>query len=143
MSQAGGADEPDAAPERRMPRLAALAVLALAAAAPAQEPDLSGRWAGRWESGTTGHAGPLRGRFARTGPDRYRVVFTGRFWGVVPFRYAQTLTVVGHQGDAVLLAGSSRVPGFGTFEYRAAATTAAFDATFRSRSDAGTFTLRR
>lgn len=128
-----------------MTRLAfALAASVLAAGdGLTQEADLSGRWTGRWESQTTRHAGPLRARFTRTDSSHYRVVFSGRFLGLVPFRYAQTLETTGVRGDAVFLAGTSRLPLFGTFAYRAVATGSAFDATFQSRRDRGTFTLRR
>jgi hypothetical protein len=107
-------------------------------------PDLSGNWSGRWESGSNSHQGPLRATFRRINDTQYRVVFRGRFWVVVPFRYAVTLDVVGQQGDRVLLAGSSRLgPIFGTFEYSAEATESDFIATFRSRNDHGVFVLTR
>jgi hypothetical protein len=107
-------------------------------------PDLSGDWpCGRWHSDSNDHQGPLRATFTRINDTRYRVVFRGRFALIVPFRYAVTLDVVGHSGDAVLLSGSSRLPLFGTFHYSAEATRCEFRATFQSRNDHGTFELRR
>ena len=102
-----------------------------------------GHWSGYWESGTTRHHGPLNGTFTQTDPAHYRVVFTGRFFKVIPFRYAQTLEVTGYQDGAVILSGSSRLPLFGTFEYRATATGTDFVATYQSRSDQGKFILKR
>ena len=125
-------------------RLAIAAVFVLAGARlRAQEPDLSGRWSGSWASQTSGHTGPLRGTFTRTDATHYRAVFRGRFFKVIPFRYAQTLSVTGYEDGAVRLSGSRRLPGFGTFEYTATATATDFVATFRSRNDRGVFILSR
>ncbi|MFO0803029.1 MAG: hypothetical protein U0791_07900 [Gemmataceae bacterium] len=111
--------------------------------ASAQQPNLSGRWSGHWESQTTGHTGPLNGRFKQVDDTHYKVVFTGRFFKVIPFRYSQKLEVVGGDGENVLLSGSSRLPGFGTYEYSANATSRDFHATYQSRRDRGAFILRR
>ncbi len=128
------------------PRVSVLVVLFLVFAAPdmvAQEPNLTGRWSGRWESQTSGHTGPLNARFKQTDPSHYRVVFSGRFFKVIPFRYAQSLEITGQEGDTVFLTGSSRLIGFGTFEYNASATSHSFQSTYRSRNDTGTFILGR
>ncbi len=138
----------------RTPRLALFgvclfSVLAGAAPARAAEPpppavDLSGNWSGFWESCTNSHRGPLHARFCRLDDTHYRVVFRGRFFGVVPFRYTATLTVVGQQGDRVLLSGSSYLgPLVGTFSYNAQATACDFVANYCSRDDHGRFVLRR
>lgn len=106
--------------------------------------DLSGRWAGAWESRTSGHKGPLFAEFTRCGEGEYRVKFTGRFLKVVPFRYSVTLTVVEDHGDSVTLAGSSYLGRlFGTFSYRAAADGCSFQADYSSAKDSGTFRLTR
>ena len=124
--------------------LAALVAVALSGGlASAQEPNLSGRWSGYWVSESTGHTGPLKGRFKHVDDTHYRVVFTGRFFKVIPFRYSQKLEVVGGDGENVFLAGSSRLPGFGTYEYSANATSREFHATYQSRRDRGAFILRR
>lgn len=110
----------------------------------ARATDLTGRWTGSWESGTTGHAGPLRATFTRCGETGYHVTFTGRFLKIVPFRYAVTLTVVEDHGDSVVLAGSSYLGRlFGTFSYRATATGCEFTARYSSRKDDGSFRLTR
>ena len=79
-------------------------------------------------------------RFDRPPPTPPR---PGRFAKVIPFRYSQTLEVTGTAGDTVFLAGSSRLPGFGTYEYAANATSRDFHATYQSRKDRGAFILRR
>lgn len=115
-----------------------------AVVAPAHATDLSGRWSGAWHSCSTGHAGVLRATFTPCGPNQYRVVFTGRFLKIVPFRYAVTLDVVADDGEQVTLAGSSYLGRlFGTFHYTATADGCSFTARYSSRKDDGTFTLRR
>jgi hypothetical protein len=107
-------------------------------------PDLSGNWPnGRWESQSDGHGGPLSATFERVDAQHYRVVFRGKFLKIIPFRYNVTLDIVGQQGDRVLLAGSSKLPIFGTFTYDAQATACEFMATYSSRADKGTFRLHR
>ena len=65
--------------------LAALLIgLPLTATAGAQ--DLAGSWRGRWVDTNSGHQGPLQARVTGCGPC-YHAVFTGRFFGVVPFRF--------------------------------------------------------
>lgn len=124
--------------------VASMLIIALSSeTASGQEPNLSGRWSGYWVSESTGHTGPLNGRFKQVDDTHYRVVFTGRFFKVIPFRYSQRLEVVGGDGENVFLAGSSRLPGFGTYEYSANATSRDFHATYQSRRDRGAFILRR
>ena len=111
---------------------------------PARAADLTGSWSGHWESCTTGHRGPLHATFCKIDDCHYRVRFHGRFFVVIPFRYAVTLTVTGQEGDKVLLAGDSRLgPLLGTFTYSAEATACEFVATYCSRGDHGRFVLSR
>ncbi len=124
--------------------VAAAAILISASVTRASDPDLTGRWSGHWQSHTSGHRGPLRGSFRKIDDSHYRVVFTGRFFRIIPFRYAETLAVTGYEGDRVHLAGSSRLgPVFGTFEYNAVASRCQFVADFRSKRDRGVFVLSR
>jgi hypothetical protein len=120
-------------------------ILQLPARADEPAPDLSGRWpSGSWRSETTGHTGPLRATFHRRDDGDYRVIFRGRFWGVVPFRYGITLHVIGQQGDTVSFAGSSgQGPILGTFTYSGEASATDFQATYQSRNDHGVFLLSR
>lgn len=106
--------------------------------------DLSGTWAGSWESCSTGHTGPLRADFTRCTPSQYRVDFAGRFFRILPFRYSVTLDVVEDCGDRVVLAGSSFLGRlFGTFTYHATADGCRFTAEYRSTKDSGEFRLAR
>jgi hypothetical protein len=124
----------------------ALVVLGAGAlnADPPAEPDLTDRWSGCWISDKNGHHGPLHATFCRTDACHYRVTFHGRFWKVIPFRYALTMAVVGRDGDKVLLSGSQPLgPLLGSFDYTATATHSEFTATFKSKNDCGRFELTR
>ncbi len=124
--------------------VASVALLFFATIGSASDPDLTGRWSGHWQSGNSGHRGPLRGSFRQIDSSHYRVVFTGRFFRVIPFRYAETLTITGTDGEQVFMSGSSRLgPVFGTFEYNAVASRDQFIATFQSKRDHGVFVLSR
>lgn len=106
--------------------------------------DLSGCWAGSWQSCTTGHRGPLKAEFTRCGADAYRVTFSGRFFKIIPFAYTVTLDVVSEDADGVVLAGRSYLGRmFGTFSYRATADACRFTANYASKKDNGIFRLTR
>jgi hypothetical protein len=111
---------------------------------PASAGPLDGRWRnGSWTDDNTGHEGPLRARFHETRDGNYRVVFSGRFAKVVPFRFATTLNVVERDCDKVVLAGESRVFGFGRFSYSAVADANNFNSQYSSRRWSGQFNLSR
>jgi len=106
--------------------------------------ELDGRWRnGSWTDDNTGHQGPLRARFHEQQDGNYRVVFSGRFALVVPFRFATTMNVVRRDGDKVILAGESRVLGFGRFSYQAVADGCNFNSQYCSRRWSGQFNLSR
>lgn len=110
----------------------------------AQCHDLSGRWGGCWVSDKSGHKGPLNAKFEKVGEHCYRVRFTGRFWGVLPFVYSQTLRVTGVDGDTVFLAGETALgPVLGTYRYDAVATPTHFEAAYTSKRDRGRFVMDR
>jgi len=106
-------------------------------------PDLSGSWSGTWQSDSSGHHGPMNARFESSGDGSYRVTFTGRFFKVFPFRYTANLQVTGTEGNKVLLEGSQRLIGFGTFQYHATADADQFTATYQARRDHGQFLLTK
>ena len=121
----------------------ALAVAALACAS-GSAGELDGRWRqGTWTDTKSGHEGPLRARFTQRSDGNYRVVFTGRFAKIVPFRFGTTLNVVGRDGDKVILAGESRVMGFGRFTYNAVADENNFNSQYSSWRWRGEFNLYR
>lgn len=103
----------------------------------------AGRWRGQWSSQTTGHRGPLHARFRQLDANHYRVVFRGRFFKVIPFRYRIDMQVQGRDSQAIYFAGQKRLPLSGTFQYQACATANDFVAKFKSPRDRGTFRLRK
>ncbi|QVL31498.1 hypothetical protein KIH39_22035 [Telmatocola sphagniphila] len=114
----------------------------------AQEPvlgsnSLSGSWTGTWLSTDSGHKGPLKAELIDQGNGAYQAKFRGRFFAVIPFRYNVTLNVVQQNGNQTTLAGSSRLPFFGTFQYSAVSDGQSLNAEYTSRSDHGQFQLRR
>ena len=99
--------------QRFLPLLV-IGLFAFLTGAPVRAGELDGRWRhGSWTDANTGHEDALRGRFREKSDGNYRVVFTGRFAKVIPFRFATTLNVVGRDGDKVIMEGESRVAGFG------------------------------
>jgi len=106
--------------------------------------ELEGRWRnGSWTDDNTGHEGPLRAKFRLQSDGNYRVVFTGKFAKIVPFRFATTLNVVGRDGDKVIMAGEPRVLGFGRFSYQAVADENNFNSQYSSKRWSGEFNLTR
>ncbi len=106
--------------------------------------ELDGRWpCGKWIDTNTGHEGPLKARFCQLDDCHYRVVFTGKFAKVIPFRFATTLNVVGKDGDKVVMAGETRLMGFYKFRYDAVADEHQFNAQYSSRRWTGEFNLSR
>jgi len=106
--------------------------------------ELDGRWPnGSWYDAKSGHEDVLRARFKQNCDGNYRVVFTGKFAKVIPFRFATTLNVVGHDGDQVIMSGESRIMGLVRFKYDAVADEHNFNAQYSSRRWSGEFNLNR
>jgi hypothetical protein len=124
-----------------LPReVAAQEIVTLATGGPA----LTGTWSGGWHSQTTGHKGPLRADIRPTGNGNYTATFTGKFFKVIPFRYQMQLNVIANDGKQLQLAGSKKLgPLMGYYSYNATVTGGNFLATYRTKRDRGTFTLRR
>jgi hypothetical protein len=129
----------------RPPYRGAVLVLCLLMLAPASAfaQDLTGCWRGTWDDCKSGHSGPLRATVNKCDDQHYRAVFTGRFFKVIPFRFATVLEVTGQADVKVLLSGESRLGPFGTFRYSAEATSANFTANYSSRRYEGQFLLSR
>lgn len=105
---------------------------------------LAGQWSGGWNSETTGHKGPLRANIRPTGDGNYTATFTGKFFKVIPFRYQMQLNVVSSDEGELRLAGSKKLgPLMGYYSYQATVSGNRFLATYRTKRDRGTFTLRR
>ena len=116
---------------------AEVAVASPAEVAVASSPE--GKWSGQWRSEATGHQGPLKARIRKLDNDRYRAMFRGRFFAVIPFIYPTTLQ---RSGDSSFTS-SQRLPLLGTYKMKAEVTSDQFKATFEGRRDTGVFELSR
>nr|WP_271958050.1 hypothetical protein [Rubripirellula sp.] len=101
----------------------------------------TGKWRGTWNSGTTGHSGPLKARVRKVDHDTYRALFVGRFAGVIPFAYPARLDRV--KGTDNQYTSSQRLPLLGTYRMNATVTSNRIWANFRGGRDSGTFNLSR
>ncbi len=78
----------------RRPLKAAVAVLAIALAASSvvrAHDDLCGCWEGCWKGCTDGRTGIVKAKITKCGPNRYRAVFHGWAFKIMPFRYESIL----------------------------------------------------
>lgn len=105
---------------------------------------LSGAWSGGWHSQTTGHKGPLNADIRPSSNGNYSATFTGKFFKIIPFRYQMQLNVVSQNGNRMELAGTKKLgPLMGYYSYRAVVQDGQLSASYRTKRDRGTFTLRR
>lgn len=105
---------------------------------------LTGQWHGTWQSDRSGHSGPLNARMIPRQDGSVRVIYTGRFAKIIPFRYGVTFRPVTVSPNLATLQGQSRLgPIFGTFDYSATVTPTLFDARYSARKDFGRFVLHR
>ena len=106
--------------------------------------DLSGAWKGTWSNSNNRHTGPLRGRFTALNDSQYQVVFRGRFFLVLPFRYTVVLDAEEQEDGSIRLRGSTFVSRrYGTFEYDATVRDGHFESTYTSSKFQGTFSMDR
>ena len=101
----------------------------------------TGKWRGSWNSGTTGHSGPLKARVRQVDHDTYRALFVGRFARVIPFAYPARLDRVA--GTENQYTSSQRLPLLGTYRMSATVTNNRIRAHFTGGRDSGTFLLSR
>jgi hypothetical protein len=122
--------------------LVALAFALAVSFAAAQE--VAGQWRGTWHDTKSGHQGPLKATIVKCDDTHYKATFSGRYFGVMPFRFSAVLVATGVEGDAVILSGSSSLGLlFGTFTYSARVTETCFIADFCSSKYQGRFVMNR
>jgi hypothetical protein len=105
---------------------------------------LSGHWRGQWQSCTDNFKGTVNARITKCGDGRYRVVFTGRAFKVMPYRYTAILTaetdpVTGH----VHFRTSRKLPLWGCYWVSGCATGGKLVANYRTDDHTGLFTMCR
>jgi hypothetical protein len=75
----------------RIQRAALTAALAVVIPSAAVGDDLCGCWEGYWKGCTDGFTGTVKARITKCGENRYRAVFTGRAFKIMPYRYTSIL----------------------------------------------------
>ncbi len=110
-------------------------------AAPTTSPDgVSGRWVGTWQNTNNAHGGPLEAVLISRGTNAFAAYFHAG-WGKHSGTF-QTPIQGDREGESFRFQGSKRV--FGV-KINTAGTIQSdeFNATYESRFDSGTFTLKR
>lgn len=115
-------------------------VFVAASASRADEP--TGRWKGRWSSGTTGHSGPMRARVTPTGDGSYKAVFAGRFAGVIPFVYRADLQPA-QSWDGTVYVTEKKLPLLGSYRMDSVVPGNSFNANWSAVGDTGQVNMQR
>ncbi|MCI0350759.1 MAG: hypothetical protein L0Z53_15145 [Acidobacteriales bacterium] len=114
------------------------------AAEPVHADDISGRWIGEWRSNRTGHHGQLRAIVTRHAEGAYTARYRARFWKIFAATYTVPLSVLMTNGHYAFK-GSADLGwlGGGAYTYDGSATSNAFQSTYNSKRDHGTFLMHR
>jgi hypothetical protein len=101
---------------------------------------VSGRWVGTWQNTNNAHGGPLHAVLISQGTHAFAAYFHAG-WGKHSGTF-KTPIHGDHEGDSFRFQGSKRVLGL---KINTAGTIRSekFNATYESRFDSGTFTLKR
>ena len=106
--------------------------------------NLSGNWAGTWNSEISGHQGPLKAKFTVAGEDVVKARFTGRFFKVVPFKFNVTLNVTSQKDGVTKLSGKEDLGrALGTYHYDVTYKANEFVAKYHTDKDKGVFQVRK
>ena len=112
----------------------------ISAVSNADEP--TGRWKGRWSSGSSGHSGPMRARITPTANGTYKAVFAGRFAGVIPFLYRAEIVPV-QTWDGVTYTTDKKLPLLGSYRMQTAVTENFLKANWSAVGDTGQVQMQR
>ena len=104
---------------------------------------LEGRWDGSWKSEASGHSNRLRCIVTRTN-QTYLARFYANYAKIMRFGYTVPLKVE-QQGDRYDFSGEANLHWYagGRYTYKGSATATNFSATYRCKSDHGTFQMTR
>ncbi len=103
----------------------------------------SGSWRGGWSSTKSGHHGPMRVTITPRCDGQYDARFTGRFAVIIPFTYKVTMTPVAVGPDSTTLYAQRRLPLMGNYQMTAVVQGNQLNAAYTSKSDYGSFNMRR
>ena len=106
--------------------------------------DPVGVWRGEWNSGSTGHRGPMKAVIRPTGNGTYAAKFSGRFLGVIPFAYrAELQPALDQHGDTHLVASKKLGPILGSYTMDTVVSGSQLSGSFQAAGDTGQVRLRR
>ncbi len=124
--------------------LAAVTVALMLLTSPtAEAAEPTGRWKGRWSSGSTGHSGPMRARVTPNSDGSYSARFVGRFFGVIPFAYRAELQPVQTWAGTSYVVNKKLGPILGSYRMNAITPGNTFSANFSAAGDSGQIQMRR
>jgi hypothetical protein len=101
---------------------------------------IAGRWTGTWQNTNNTHSGALRALVRPAGPNTFKARFHAT-WGKHSGSFRTTLRGR-FEGDEFVFTGTKRIL-FVKLTTAGRISTNRFDATYDSRFDRGTFTLKR
>ena len=117
----------------------------MAAATPASDTGLQGRWQGTWHSDANGHSGKLRCVVTKTDDAMYRARFHAKYMKVLSFGYTVFLKAEPTATNGYAFSGQAnlgRLAG-GVYHYEGHADTTNFFSTYSCKYDHGTFQMTR
>lgn len=123
---------------------AAPSASAFPAPADARADKLAGRWEGTWRSERSNHSGKLRAIVTPIDAQTYRADFDATYMGLMRFGYSMKLAAQS-EADQTRFQGAENLGWLagGLYRYDGAADGHAFNCTYRSRNDHGTFRMTR
>jgi hypothetical protein len=115
-----------------------------AAAEPALDSSLQGRWQGVWVSEVTGHTDELKCVIERNADGTYRARFHAKYHQVLSFGYTVSLKVQS-SGDGFTFEGDANLGWYagGIYHYEGRADATNFHSTYSCKYDHGTFQMGR
>ena len=114
------------------------------AASTARADALCGCWKGEWHSTTEVFKGKVSARITKCGPNKYKCVFTGWAFKIMPFRYKATL--IGEcdpETGRVTFHCTQRLPIWGCYWMNGWADGCKFCANYHTDENRGVFTMHR
>ncbi len=103
--------------------------------------DPTGRWKGRWTSGTTGHSGPMRARVTPTEQGTYKALFAGRFAVLYPSFTERIGSVPSWDGPVYVT--EKKLPLLGTYRMQSIVPGNSFNANWSAVGDTGQVQMQR
>jgi hypothetical protein len=122
----------------------ALALTIAGGAARAGADNLCGCWEGTWTGCTDGLTGTVKAKITKCGPNKYRAVFWGRAFKIMPYRYTSILTAetdpeTGVQSFRV----AQKIPIWGCYWMKGTATECKFSARYHTDDHVGYFKMTK